>query len=296
MRQWHPASKLRAFLTAVLFCLYSSGAFAAGKIVRLQDPASVTQYLELSPGSSALVIFQLEGLLVKPHNPIYDPQTCHLFRQAYGRLLQGFSPEQHDIVQTYGWLASPAEATDPQWVELVKALQSKSIAVMGVSTLLAGMLDRVAQAGPAYQFLVSLSEYDFGWTQPLGHTIRFDAQDGYQRYVGAYPYYHKGILVTNGQGKPAFVAHLLVTFLNRHIQQPYSTVYFVSTSLAQLEALQQALHRAAPTQEFVGIHVPLMPIDQQQLSEEMFLNYWKPLAQEALIHQISSDQDVTIRN
>lgn len=217
----------------------------------IDSPTLLADYLKdqkLTEGD--LVIFDVDMVLTIPQAPYFQLPTLKLYRQEFQEFMQKLSIPEKDLAVTYMIIDSSQVPSSQELVSLVQNLQSQKIPVIALTAFLTGSFSLISNAGQWRIFSLGLAGYDFIGTYPLVPTQTFT---DFPKYLGAYPFYSQGVLVSNGPYGGTPKGEVLSAFLKPLDYQP-KRIIMVDDRLSHLTEIGDTLQKYHPKIVYLPIH------------------------------------------
>ena len=201
-------------------------------------------------GESDLVVFDVGMVLTKPLEPYFQMHTIKSYQNEWRSFMKNKSKKERDLALLYIIMSSVQIPTDEAMVKFVRSIQGTPAKTLALTALVTGSFDRITIASEWREEHLAMVGYGFSRSFPDDVVITFDKFD---KYMGGYPQFIKGILYTNGRYGSAQKGDVLRAFmLKRHLR--YKRIYMIDDRQEYLDEIAETLNKYYPGTEFIAIH------------------------------------------
>jgi hypothetical protein len=253
---------------------------ARAEILEMKSPEELSAYFEenTSLEKNDLLLFDIDGVLTMPKDAVFSLPTLKQYKPEFAAFMKTLSATEKDLALLYMVIESPQIPSSEKMVELVRTLQRRDFKILGLTALVTGSFERIANVVEWRAFSLGMAGYDL---MPKSYSYMHDhALGDLKKYLGAYPAYCKGILFSNGSYGPITKGGVLIKFLETVLHRPQQII-FVDDRYSNIVEVEKELKKILPHITFTGIHyTAAYKIDVPPVSRSDFLKKLSELKKE----------------
>lgn len=286
---------MKSWTKGILFTVlnFFTSAPTHADIMHIDTVDGLISYMDNVNDNSTLVIFDIDMVLLIPHDSYFSMPTLKKYRSIYKSMTESLTSTQKDIVLMYMLIDSPLIPLDNKMIDLIQTLQLRGVPTIAFTASLTGSIDRVANMAAWRLFSLETAGYNLAGGFPyLTNATSFEQ---FPKYVESYPLYNQGVLFANGgHHGPASKGKVLVQFLNHVYQGPTQgislpkRIIMVDDNKKNLVDIEENLREKFPQITFTGIHFTAadnVPVDH--VSEADFKNKMTNIISQARLNHVS---------
>jgi len=214
-------------------------------IYEIHSLSDIVSFIKNKKPDELLIIFDVDGVLTIPSDPVLQPQSFENYKKDYEKLIGSLNKNQKNLLNHLIISCGPSSLIEEEIKIAVEKWQDKGIRVMAFTA---------AQMGPIVGVINSFSDWRYGELKRLGidFTRSFPPENNWSYLMPKYDSgFSKGILYSNGLYNEK--GPVLLDFLKKSNFKP-KTVLMIDDKIKNLISIGRYLNRNSYSVELIAIH------------------------------------------